>query len=84
MERRKAALVELEREAEAAKQAREDEAERVRVATADLAARERQLTEAQAELARRSAPPEVPSGFLAGLDALASASHERRTRRKQS
>jgi hypothetical protein len=73
----------MEREAEAAKQARADEAERVRIASADLAARERALAEAKAELARRTEPPPVPDGFRAGLEALASASHQRRARRKE-
>ena len=82
MERRKLALAELEREAEAAEQSRRDEAERVRIATADLAARERALAEEKEEFARRQQPPPVPTGFAAGLDALASASHERRSRRQ--
>jgi hypothetical protein len=55
----------------------------VRRATADLAARERALTEAQAKLDSRTEPPQVPTGFRAGLEALASASHERRARREQ-
>ena len=84
IEKRKLASAELEREAEASKKAREDEAERVRIAASDLAARERALSEAQAELARRTEPPQVPTGFRAGLEALASASHERRARRKPS
>ena len=52
--------------------------------TSELAARERAVTEAEAELARRSQAPPVPTGFLAGLDALAKGSHERRSRRDQS
>ena len=82
-EKRSAAIAEEERVAEASRKSREDEAERIRRAAADLAARERALTEAQDELAQRAAPPKVPTGFAAGLEALASASHERRTRRKQ-
>ena len=82
IERRKLGVAEMEREAEAAKQARADEAERVRIASADLAARERALAEAQAELARRTEPPPVPAGFRAGLEALASASQERRARKQ--
>ena len=82
-EERSAALAELERKAEAAEQRGKDEAERVRQAAADLAARERALTEDRAEQARRSEPPPVPTGFLAGLEALASASHERKSRREK-
>jgi hypothetical protein len=56
----------------------------VRIASSDLAARERALNEERAELARRKEEPSpVPDGFRAGLDALASASHERRARREQ-
>ncbi len=54
---------------------REQEAEAAEQSRADEAERVRRAA------ARRSKPPEVPEGFLAGLEALASASHERRTRR---
>ena len=74
-EQRSAVIAEEERVAEASRKSREEEAERIRRAAADLAARERALTEAQDELARRIAPPTVPTGFAAGLEALASASH---------
>jgi hypothetical protein len=82
-EARSTELRRREEKADAAEKGRAEETERVRRAASELAARERALTEGQAELARRSEPPPVPTGFLAGLDALATASHERRTRRDQ-
>jgi hypothetical protein len=53
----------------------------VRRESDELAAREQALSKAQTEKPKKQAPDD--RGFLAGLDAMASASNERRTRRDQ-
>jgi hypothetical protein len=82
LESRSAAVAEQERRAEAARKAGADEAERIRREGAELAARERALSAARAEVGEPKPAP-AEKGFLAGLDAMASASSERRARREQ-
>jgi hypothetical protein len=85
LESRSAAVAEREQLAEAARKAAVDEAERARRAREDLAARERALSGAPVRDEPAKAKPEPRpegAGFLAGLDAMASASHERRSRRE--
>jgi len=83
LESRSAAVAEQEQLAEAARKAGTDEAERVRRESDELAARERALSAAQAEVDEPKKPAPAEKGFLAGLDAMASASSQRRARRKQ-
>jgi hypothetical protein len=83
LESRSAAVAEQERLAEVARKADADEAERVRRESEELAARERALSAAQAEVEEPKKPAPAEKGFLAGLDAMASASSERRARRNQ-
>ena len=83
LESRAAAVAQQERQAEAARKAGADEAERVRRESAELAARERALSGAQVEVEEPKKPAPAERGFLAGLDAMASASNQRRARRKQ-
>ena len=68
---------------EAARKEGSDGAERVRRESAELAARERALSGAQVEVEEPKKPAPAERGFLAGLDAMASASNQRRARRKQ-
>ena len=85
LESRSAAVAEQERLAEAAGKAAADEAERVR--RAERRARSpgagavRSPVEVQQP--KKSEPAPAEKGFLAGLDAMASASSQRRARRKQ-
>ena len=83
LESRSAAVAEQERQAEAARKESADEAERLRRASDELAARERALSDARVETGGQKEPEPSPaqSGFLAGLEAMASASDERRSRR---
>ena len=85
LQSRSATVEEETRQAEAARKESADEAERLRRASDELAARERALSDARVEAGRQKEPEPSPaqSGFLAGLEAMASASDERRSRRDQ-